>query len=76
MGLEGRVVSVYPDWKFVVIDLGWDVVKVGDVVSIYRKDQLLGKARIERVQEQACAATVLPDWNITAIQVNDAARIL
>ncbi|GEM_PF-1232025 len=76
LGLEGRIVSVHPDWKFVVIDLGWDMVKVGDVVSIYRSNQFLGKARVERVQEQVCAATVLPDWKISDMQVNDAVRIL
>ena len=76
LGLEGRIVSVHPDWKFVVIDLGWDLVKVGDVVSIYRNSQLLGKARVERVQEQVCAATILSDWKISDVQVNDAVRIL
>ena len=68
---QGRVLSVHPDWKFVVFDLGWDYVRIGDVVSIYRRDQLLGKARVERVQEQAAAATLLPEWERTEIAVND-----
>ena len=75
-GLQGRVLSINPDWRFVVMDLGWDVVKIGDIVSIYRNDQLLGKARIERVQERVSAATLLPEWSRIDIQVNDVVRIL
>ena len=71
---QGRVLSVHPEWKFVVIDLGWDTVQIGDVLSIYRHDQLLGKARVERVQEQAAAATVLPEWEQNEIAVNDIVR--
>ena len=73
---EGHVLSVHPDWKFVVIDLGWDALNVGDVVSIYRKDQLLGKARVERVQESAAAASLLPEWSQAEIQINDVVRLL
>ena len=75
-GLQGRVLSVNPEWRFVVIDLGWDVVNIGDVVSIYRNDQLLGKARVERVQEQVCAAALLPEWVESHVQANDVVRIL
>lgn len=75
-GLQGRVLSVNPEWRFVVIDLGWDVVNIGDVVSIYRNDQLLGKARVERVQEQVSAATLLPEWLESGIQVNDVVHVL
>jgi DNA repair exonuclease SbcCD ATPase subunit len=73
---SGRVISIHRDWDFVVISLGWDTVRIGDVVSIFRQDQLQAKARIERVQEGVCAATVLPDWKTDAIQLNDLARVL
>lgn len=68
---RGRVLSVHPDWKFVVIDVGWDFVRIGDIISISRRDQLLGKARVERVQEEAAAATLLPEWEHNEIAVND-----
>lgn len=73
---QGHVVSVHPEWKFVVIDLGWDAVRIGDVVSIYRDEALLGKARVERVQEQVSAVTLLPDWMQTEVRVNDIVRVL
>jgi hypothetical protein len=75
-GLQGRIISVNPEWRFVVIDLGWDVVKIGDVISIYRNEQLLGKARVERVQEQVSAATLLPEWTEAEVQINDVVRAL
>ncbi len=74
--LQGRVVSVHRDWNFVVIDLGWDAVRIGDMVSIFHNDQLLAKARIERVQEGVAAATLLPEWQKTEIHVNDLVRVL
>jgi len=73
---QGRVVSIHPEWGFVVVSLGWDAVHIGDTISIFRKDQLLAKARIERVQEGASAATLLSDWKSADIRVNDIVRIL
>ena len=74
--LQGRVISVHQDWDFVVIDLGWNAVRIGETVSIFRNDRLLAKAKVERVQEEASAATVLPGWKATDIQPNDLVRIL
>lgn len=76
VGLQGRIVSVHHDWNFVVIDLGWDTVHVGDTVSILRNEQTLAKARVERVQEGLCAATVLPEWESADIRVNDLVQLL
>ena len=76
MGLQGRIVSVHSDWNFVVIDLGWDRVHVGDTVSIVRNEQVLAKARVERVQEELCAATILPEWESAEVRINDLVRVL
>jgi len=75
-GLQGRVLSVHDEWKFVVMSLGWDSVKIGDAVSIFRDDELLGKARIERVQEGVSAATLFPEWEDAEIEINDIVRVL
>lgn len=74
--LHGRILSIHSSWNFVVIDLGWDAVRIGDTVSIVRNDQLLAKARVERVQEGLCAATILPEWEHADIQVSDLVRLL
>jgi hypothetical protein len=75
-GPQGRIVSVHEDWGFVVMDLGWDAVKIGDTVSILRNDELLAKARVERVQAGVSAATLLPEWEGAGVHVNDLVRIL
>ena len=74
--LKGRIVSIHSDWNFVVIDLGWDTVHIGDTVSIVRNGQVLAKARVDRVQEDVAAATILPEWETAEIHVNDLVRIL
>ena len=74
--LQGRVLSVDRSWNFIVIDLGWDAVRIGDIVSIFRNAQLLAKARVDRVQAVICAATVLPEWSTAEIQINDLVRAL
>ena len=75
-GLNGRIVSVHADWNFVVIDLGWDNVQIGDQVSIVRNGEVLAEAQIARVQEAVSAATVMPAWSAEAIQVNDQVDLL
>ncbi|MBI4597658.1 MAG: hypothetical protein HY737_04560 [Candidatus Omnitrophica bacterium] len=75
-GLQGHILSVHPDWDFVVVDFGWNTVNVGDIISITRDKTLLAKARVERVQEAVCAATILPEWKTTEIRVHDLAKLL
>ena len=75
-GLNGRVLSIHREWDFVVVDLGWEAVGIGDTVSIFRNDRLLGQARIERVQETVAAATILPGWEIEEIRINDNVKLL
>jgi seryl-tRNA synthetase len=73
---QGRVISVHPEWNFVVVDLGWDAVKIGDTISILRNEAVLAKAKVERVQEDVSAVAVMPEWNAADIQVNDRAQLL
>jgi hypothetical protein len=74
--LRGRVISVHPEWDFVVIDLGWDAVKIGDTVTIMRNEELLAKAKVERVQEGVSAAAIMPEWDAKTVRVNDRVKLL
>ena len=74
--IQGRVVSIHPDWHFIVVDLGWNQVKIGDMVSVFRNDKLLAKAKVERVQEDLAAATVLSEWQPSEVQINDLVKPL
>ena len=75
-GWQGRVLSIDPQWNFIVVNLGWDTVKLGDTMSVFRNGQLLAKARVERVQENICAAAILPEWTTQEIHINDVVRVL
>jgi len=72
---QGHVLAVHRDWNFVVVDLGWDAVKIGDTISIFRDQALLAKAQVERVQEGLAAATILPQWQAADVQINDRVQL-
>lgn len=74
--LHGRIISVHRDWNFIIVDLGWDTVQIGDTVSVVRNGQVLAKAKVERVQEGLCAATLLPGWPADVVRINDFVRPL
>lgn len=76
IGLAGRVVSVHKDWNFVIVDIGWDAVHVGDTLSIVREGRVIAKARVDRVQQEICAATLLPGWETSEVHVNDLVKFL
>ena len=73
---SGKIIQVNPDWQFVVVDLGWHTVNIGDVLGIYRGDQLIAKVKVERVQEQVAAASILPEYRTAEIAVNDRVAVL
>lgn len=69
--VSGRVLEVNREWQFVVVDLGWDVLAIGDVLGVYRNGALIAKVGVERVQEQVAAATILPDYREAAVAIED-----
>jgi len=73
---SGKIIQINPDWQFVVVDLGWHTVNIGDVLGIYRRDQLIAKVKVERVQEQVAAASILPEYRTAEIAVNDRVTVL
>lgn len=66
-----RILQVSPEWNFVVINAGWERLGIGDVLHVYRDNALVAQVEVERVQEEAAAARVLPAYQAAAIQVND-----
>ena len=69
--VSGKIVQLHPEWEFVVLNVGWDQVSVGDVLKVFRQRQLLAEVQIERVQEQAAAARILPAYRTVALAVDD-----
>ena len=69
----GRVLQVNPEWNFVVIDQGWEAVRLGDRMAITRDAAVVAVAEVERLSDRACAARVLPGYQTTMIAAGDAA---
>lgn len=69
--LEGKILQVNAEWQFVVVDLGWDLLSVGDVLGVYRDDAFIAKVQVERVQARVAAARVLPEYEPAEIAMDD-----
>jgi hypothetical protein len=60
MNLEGSVVEVNDNWKFVIIDLGRGRVREGLDMIIARGEELVGKVKISRVLKEVCIGEIQP----------------
>lgn len=75
--LQGKILSVYKEAGFLVIDPGKNNnLKVGDILSVYRDNGFIGKVRVEKLKEDLCAAFILPEWQDVEFRENDEIRIL
>lgn len=72
---EGEVILVNREYDFIVINLGINDVKEGDMVSIITDDKLIAEAQVERVEDKVCTATILPEYKQVEIKESDIARI-
>lgn len=73
--LVGNVLAVNKEYGFIVVDLGRaNNLKLGDVLSVYRDDEFIGRVQVERVEERICAVTILPDWQDVEFKEYDKVR--
>ena len=73
--MEGKVLAVNRQFKFIVVDLGQEHhLPVGTVLSIYRDKEFVGRVQVEEVRESVAACRILPEWTRQEIQENDLAR--
>ncbi len=73
----GKITMVNKEYAFVVVNLGSQHnIKVGDVLSVYRNDEFIGKVQIERAEEKMSAAAVLPDWQNVEFKENDIVKTI
>lgn len=71
-GSVGRILEVNKEHGFVVVDLGRrNSLRLGDIFSIYRDDAFVGSVEVERIEEDICAAAVLPRWNVEEFREED-----
>ncbi len=71
-GLSGEILTVNEPWNFVVLNIGKDVGLVPNAeMVVHRDDELVGKVRISRVQENMAVADIISDWQQVDIQSGD-----
>jgi len=71
-GREGRVMTVNQELQFMTIDLGYeDKIKKGDVLSIWREDDLIARAQVLKTRGKVAAATLLPEYKNAVVQEFD-----
>lgn len=74
--MEGKVLVVNREFNFVVVNLGSkDGIKTGTSLSIVKSGKTIGRADVERVYENMCAATVLQEEQKGKIQEGDQVRV-
>jgi hypothetical protein len=59
--LKGRVLEVNKQWKFVILDLGFDKIKEGVDVLIARDDNFVARAKITKVFRKISIAEIQPE---------------
>jgi hypothetical protein len=75
--VTGKIIMVNKDYAFVVVNLGGTHnIKVGDILSVYRNDEFIGKVQIERAEEKMSAAAVLSDWQNVEFKENDVVKTI
>lgn len=58
------------------INLGTnDGIKKGDIMSVYRDDNFIGKAEVSKTKRRSATASVLADWQDVEFKKNDEVRI-
>lgn len=73
--VTGKVLVVNKEYAFVVVNLGkGSNVNIGDILSVYRDDDFIGRVEIEKVEEKISAATILPDWETVEFEEDDEVR--
>ncbi|MDI6796588.1 MAG: hypothetical protein QMD09_06580 [Desulfatibacillaceae bacterium] len=71
-GLTGKVLALDKEHNFVVVDLGrTNELELGDVLSVYRQEQFIGKVQVEKIEENSSAAVILQEWQNVEFKDND-----
>jgi uncharacterized protein YoxC len=73
-GLQGQIVVVNPQWRFVVIDVLPDASPVAYTdLTVQRNDKLVGKVRVSEVlrDRRFALADILPEWQQLPVAAGD-----
>ena len=75
--INGKIIMVSKEYAFVVVNLGHQQsLKAGDILYVYRNDEVIGKIQIQRTEENMSAAVILPDWQNVEFKENDVVKTM
>jgi len=75
--ITGKIIMVNKEYAFVVVNLGHQQsLKAGDILYVYRNDEVIGKVQIQRTEENMSAAAILPDWQNVEFKENDVVKTM
>ena len=75
--LEGQVIVVNREYDFIVMNLGSNQgLTVGQEFQIVRGEQVLGRAKVEKVYDDLSAAAILPESKKDAIREGDVVKAI
>jgi hypothetical protein len=70
--LVAKVLASDPKWHFILLDAGESKGVVANAeLLIRRHGELVGRARVSRVQDDRCIADLMPGWELTEVREGD-----
>jgi len=71
-GLTGEIVTVNPEWNFVVLNIGSEdsLVPTAEML-VHRGDELVGRVRVRSVTNKLAIAEIIPDWQLQPLKEGD-----
>ena len=73
----GQIVVVNREYDFIVVNLGKNQgLSIGQEFQIVRGNQVLGKAKVEKIYDELSAAAILPESQKNNIREGDTVKAL
>lgn len=73
--LTGKVLIFNKEYDFVVIDLGSKSnLRLGDILSVYRDSEFIGRVQVEKIKEKTSAAVILMPWKNVEFKKSDVVK--
>lgn len=71
----GKVLIFNKEYDFVVIDLGSKSnLRLGDILSVYRDSEFIGRVQVEKIKEKTSAAVILTPWKNVEFKKSDVVK--
>jgi hypothetical protein len=69
--LKGRILEVNKQWKFVIVDLGFDKIKEEVDILIARGDRFVARAKVTKVFRQISIAEIVSETQALPVEAGD-----